>query len=526
MSVPVKSGAAAAAEEKVEFAGDPVAPSAARAGLAMAVATLAMAVTSGAQAVLYLHTYGATERTDAFFAGLALYTIFGVFCQSIRVTSVPLLVGAERSLRGRDFALTLGIIAIPVLIATEPLAAPLAKLLTPGIGVSARHITTDSLRILGVAMVLQLAAAGGATLLAIWGRFEAVAIAYIAGASTAFVAFIALESPAGELALAWALLVMAVITTGWIGVTLQRSRNRANPPEFAPPGRQVANAGRVLGRTVIYFAINGLYLVTLAVVSKSAAGDATVLSYGYLFTSYLVLGTSHSVGISRVADMTRGAQSDWESMFADTVPHGFRYAMLVCAPAIAGLIACGADLLGALVPKSLPPGDVSTLQNFTALLALWTVAALLVNFLLPALFALNRARVVNLLALPVVAIHVGATLAGNALWGANGAIGAFCIAPALYAGVLLYLGGGDARGRVARELLTDLARFVFAAGAAFGIAAAVGQLIGSGVPRDLLVAVLGGGLYLVAMRFVAARELEVLLGAARRSGAKPAGEPA
>jgi hypothetical protein len=499
------------------------APSAeARAGLAMAVATLAMAVTSGAQAVLYLHTYGATERTDAFFAGLAVYTIFGVFCQSIRVTSVPLLVGTGARLRGRDFALTLVVISLPVLIACELLAAPLAHLLTPGVGADARHITTDSLRILGGAMVLQLAAAGGATLLAIWGRFETVAVAYIAGAVAAFAAFLALRDPAGELTLAWALLVMAVVTTGWMAVGLQRARNRANPREFAPPGRQVANAGLVLGRTIVYFAVNGLYLITLAVVSKSAAGDATVLSYGYLFTSYLVLGTSHSVGIARVADMTRGAQSDWESMFADTVPHGFRYAMLVCAPAIAGLIACGADLLGHLVPASLPPGDVTTLQNFTALLALWTVAALLVNFLLPALFALDRARMVNLLALPVVALHLGATLLGDALWGAEGAIGAFCIAPAAFAATLLVVGGGSARGQVARELAGDFARFTFAAGAAFGGAAALGALFLDGVPRDVFIAFVGGVLYLAAMRLVAARQLEVLLGARRRAGAEPA----
>lgn len=497
---------------------DPSEPSAeARAGVAMAVATLSMAVTSAIQAVLYLKTYGATERTDAFFAGLAVYTIFGVFSQSIRVTSVPLLVGADRRLRGRDFALTLVIIALPVIVACELLAAPLAELLTPGIGEDARHITTDSIRILGGAMVLQLAAAGAATLLAIWGRFGAVAYAYIAGAATALIAFFVLRGPADELALAWALLIMSVMTMAWMAAALNRERDRSNPSDFAPAGRQVANSGLVLGRTMIYLAINGLYLVTLAVVSKSEAGDATVLSYGYLFTSYLVLGTSHAVGISRVADMTRGAKAEWTSMFADTVPHGFRYAMLVCAPAIAGLIACGADLLGELVPSSLPADDVTTLQNFTALLALWTIAALLVNFLLPALFALDRARLVNLLAVPVVLLHLGATLLGDAIWGAEGAIGAFCVAPALFAAVLLAVGGGDARGAVARELFTDMARFTLAAAAAFGAAAAVGQVLPSGVPRDLFVAAAGGILYVVAMRFVAPRELEVLLGAGRRS---------
>ena len=76
----------------------------ARAGMAMGVGhpghgRLLRAI----QAIAYLSSFGATARTDAFFAAFALYTVFGVFCQSIRVTSVPLLVGRRpRSWEGAN----------------------------------------------------------------------------------------------------------------------------------------------------------------------------------------------------------------------------------------------------------------------------------------------------------------------------------------------------------------------------------------------------------------------------------------
>ena len=65
----------------------------AHAGVAMAIATVAMGLTSGIQALLYLNSFGIGGRTDGFFVAFALYTSFGVFSQSIRVTSAPLLVG-------------------------------------------------------------------------------------------------------------------------------------------------------------------------------------------------------------------------------------------------------------------------------------------------------------------------------------------------------------------------------------------------------------------------------------------------
>src|SRR3954451_24916632 len=125
----------------------------AHAGVAMAIATLAMGATSGIQALLYLSSFGINGRTDGFFVAFALYTSFGVFSQSIRVTSAPLLVGEEARLTPREFALALLAIAVPVGIITIPLAGPLASLLAPGLGSAGRGVTESALPILGLAMI-------------------------------------------------------------------------------------------------------------------------------------------------------------------------------------------------------------------------------------------------------------------------------------------------------------------------------------------------------------------------------------
>lgn len=133
----------------------------ARASKAMALATFAMAAGSGLQALLYLRSFGVNARTDGFFAAFALYAIFGVFSQSIRVTSAPLLVGNRPAVSITQFSAALGLIAVPVIIITGPLAALLASVLAPSGGAASRDVMVEALPVLGGAMVVQLWAAGG-----------------------------------------------------------------------------------------------------------------------------------------------------------------------------------------------------------------------------------------------------------------------------------------------------------------------------------------------------------------------------
>ena len=484
----------------------------AKAGVVMAAATFSMAAASGIQAALYLHSNGIDGRTDGFFVAFALYTVFGVFSQSIRVTSAPLLVDGKKSLPLGEFAATLALIAVPVALLTIPLAHPLSLLLAPGLSDADRAVTQEALPVLGGAMILQLWAAGGATVLAVRDRFNTIAGAYIAGAGGGLVTYLVVAGSAGELSLGYAMLAMAVVTFTLMLVGLRRSApgvEEGAEPRPLRVRRLVADAGLILGRTSIYLAFNALYLVTLSLTTSYSAGDATVLSYAYLFASYLVAGTAFALGMSRIADMSREARSDPRRAFGDTVPQGFRYSMLICAPALAGFVAAGAPIVGVVFSASLHPSDISTLQEFGALLAIWTVAALLVNLMLPAMFALGRARLVNLLAPALLAVHVAVSVAGGALFGSLGVVGAAFVAPALFAAVMLVKGAPEIAGHLSREISRDALRFVLSAAACYGLGAILGAAVGSTFGAAVIAGGIGTILYLGLLPFIAPTQVEL-----------------
>jgi peptidoglycan biosynthesis protein MviN/MurJ (putative lipid II flippase) len=490
----------------------------AHAGIAMAVATLAMGAASGIQALLYLSSFGAGARTDGFFVAFALYTSFGVFSQSIRVTSAPMLVGERPQLTQREFALALLAIAIPVGLATIPLAGPLAGVLAPGVAPAGREVAESALPILGLAMILQLWAAGGATVLAVRDRFDRIAFAYIAGACSGLLVYLAVSGPAGELSLGWSMLAMAVVTSVAMLDGVRASRTPGGERARLNPRRLLRCVWLVLSSTAIYLAFNGLYVITLAFASNYGAGGATVLSYAYLFASYLVAATGFALGMSRIADMRRGALANWREVIADTVPAGFRYSMLIGAPALAALIAGGASLIGEVLPASFDASQVTQLRVFGALLCAWTVAALLVNLLLPALFALGRVKLVNALAPGVVLLHVGVTALGGALLGVNGVVGAFFVVPIAFAVLLLAVGAGRGGIAIAGELARDGLRFTLAAAACFGIGFLAGEAVGGTLGPAVTIAV-GSLSYVALTPWLAPEQVRLLVGAVRPASA-------
>ena len=502
----------------------------ARAGLAMSLATFAMAAGSGIQAVLYLSRFGTTRLTDGFFVAFAVYTTFGVFSQSLRLTSVPLLVQPGARIAVREFAAALVCIGLPVLVITVGLSHPVSSVLAPGLSRAGRSQTATGLAILGVAMTLQLWAAGGATVLAIRGRFNAVASAYTAGAGCGLLAYVALVAQAGVQILGWSMLVMALVTFTWLCVALRLSGGLGTERGSLRPGALARHAGLILGSTPAYLVFNMLFMVTLAFASHSKAGDSTMLSYAYLFASYLVAGTGMALGMCRIPDMTRTARSQRRAVVMDTVPQGYRYAMLVVTPALAIFVTVGAPLIHTLFPLSVKASGVGTLRAFGALLIPWTIGALLVNFLLPALFAANRALLLNLMALPLLAVHLLATGVGHALFGLYGAVGAFLVAPALFAAALMVAGTDSSPGPLARELARTTAAFLALSTLAFGIAWGLGVAVGRGFGGEALAILVGCGLYATGLRFVLPAELEVLgralVARSRRAGAVPASNPA
>jgi hypothetical protein len=488
----------------------------AHAGVAMAAATLAMGLTSGIQALLYLSSYGIGGKTDGFFIAFALYTSFGVFSQSIRITSAPFLVGSRPRLTPAEFGVALAVIAVPVVLFTIPLAGPVAAVLAPGLTPAERGVTESALPILGIAMVLQLWAAGGATLLAVRDRFDRIATAYLVGALAGLVSYLIASRFAGELSLGWSMLTMAVVTGAIMldGVRVAIPVAERGRMALRNLRRLAACTWAVLSGTIVYLAFNGLYVVTLAFTSKYGSGSATVLSYAYLFASYLVAATGFALGMSRIADMSRGVLADRAEVIAATVPGGFRYAMLIVAPALGALIAGGATLIGEVLPKSFSAADVNQLRVFAILLCAWTFAALLVNLLIPAMLAVGRGKMINIAAPIVFVAHIAVTALGGVLFGADGVVGAFFVVPLCFAVVLLLGGAGRGYKPIVRELARDGFRFTLAAVVSFGIGYLAGDLAG-GVAAPVIAIGVGAVLYAASVSRLASRQIRLLFGSVR-----------
>ena len=111
--------------------------------------------------------------------------------------------------------------------------------------------------------------------------------------------------------------------------------------------------GLILGSTLIYLAFNALFVVSLAFAGNYDPGDATVLSYAYLFASYLVAATGFALGMSRIADMR--ARRPGRLARGDRRHRPGGLPLLDDArrrPAMAVLISGGAQLIGEVLPKS------------------------------------------------------------------------------------------------------------------------------------------------------------------------------
>ena len=218
--------------------------------------------------------------------------------------------------------------------------------------------------------------------------------------------------------------------------------------------------------------------------------------------------------------MVRGAQEDqWSTVVADTVPHGYRYAVLVSAPVLAAGVVAATPVVDALLPNALGDAQTASLATAILLLAPWLAAALLLNFAIPGLFALGRARTVNILAPVALVIHLAATFGAAAIAGVNAVIAAMVVAPFALFAALVVIGAGPQLGSVVREIMLDTVRAGGLAAVAFGAGLGVSTGIGlEGLIQAAVTLAIGGVIYLGGMMVLAPRVVQVLLGAGRGGG--------
>ena len=119
--------------------------------------------------------------------------------------------------------------------------------------------------------------------------------------------------------------------------------------------------------------------------------------------------------------------------------------MMIVAPAMLALITVGAPLAHAVLPESLGrPGPHAADVHGTPHPLVCVRPARRLD---ARLFAVGRAGLLNALAVPLLLLHLAATALASALFGVDGAVGAFFIAPGCFAAILLVAGPGASRLR-------------------------------------------------------------------------------
>jgi hypothetical protein len=261
---------------------------------------------AGAGALL-AQKFGRTAQTDGFLAAYAVYSLLVLAAQAFRMVVVPDLTraAAEGRLGGesRAYGIAFLTLAIPTSVLVAVFAHQLGGLVTGSLPQSSAHVAGRALEILVPAAFVQLLAALAASVLAALDSYGTAALGFGVSGLIGLAVFAALASSVGIVALAWALLVNAVIALGVPLLGLLRLRALVGPaPARLEAGRRLVN---LLRGASVPIALQGCYLIALRLASHLGVGSVTSFTYAYLAASTLVGATGFALGVISSAPLTR-----------------------------------------------------------------------------------------------------------------------------------------------------------------------------------------------------------------------------
>jgi len=383
---------------------------------------LAIAITSAAEVLAFLHRFGATSRTDGVFVAFALYSLVTVFAQILRTSAVPLVSGASAPLTSAEFLSALAAMGVLVTVVGFVGARPLGDVLGRSLAGDGRILASSSLRLLAPAMALQLLGAGMAVIGATRGRFRAIGLAYVVANVVGLVAFFVAAPLAEERALAWCVLVGSIVL---VPCLLPATGTRIVLPDSHR--RLLPAASLVLRSAAIPLAFVAMYPITLALSGSVPPGEITRFAFAYTVCSYLPGLTSVALSMTDIAVLSTSATS--APARAAIASRSARWSSFAIAPVLALAATVGPVLFAALQSD----GDAGDLGQLFVELGPWLAATVLLWTTLPALLAETRGERTLRFVPAVLAVHVAATLVGRWLWGFDGVVLAMAVAPLAFA---------------------------------------------------------------------------------------------
>ncbi|MES1246047.1 MAG: hypothetical protein ABUS54_00035 [Actinomycetota bacterium] len=440
--------------------------SALRSGVLTGLAQVALSLAAAGAGALLAQKFGRTKETDGFLAAYAVYTLLILAAQSFRMVVVPELTraAAEGRLAGeaRAYGLSFLLLAVPVCVLVVVLAHPLAELVTGSLPERSAHIAARALVVLVPAAFVQLLAALAASVLAAVDSYGTAALGFGVSGLVGLALFAALADPVGIVALAWGLLVNALVA---LAVPLA-ALHRRGVLRGAMPGKLAAGPRlwSLLQGACVPLAIQGSYLIALRLAAKLGVGSVTSLTYAYLAASTLVGATAFALGVISSAPLTRrGVDADAAGR------HGVHAAWvsLSVVGAAAGVCALVGGRIVHLVLGDQYAGQVGRqLGLLVVYLSPWMIAWVGFAVTFPIVFVAEKRRYLLPVAGAAIVSMIPLGLALRALWGMPGIAIALGIATLVAALGLMYI----VDRRTLAIAVVGLARVALALGAACALA--------------------------------------------------------
>ncbi len=486
---------------------------------ATAVLQIASMGIGGVLAILVLHQFGKTGRTDGLLAAYGIYNLIVVLAQTFRTTVVPRLGTGPALFENFDRFVggTLVLFAASG-IALVLLGGPLSSALTDSPG--GYDAARSALRIFWLASGAQLVAALGAAVLAVRGEFALPGGAYVIGGLVSIVLLLTLADGSGTDAVAYGVAVGSALTAVIMIVRLLAVGYRPRPGLIRPSAATVRSVTVMLTGSVAYVVGQLTYIVSIAFAARIGEGAVTLYSYAF-YAAQLVLGaTSTPAGLVLVAPLSAAWDRRTESLRRDLLAV-FRTGAVLMIAALAAAAFVGEPIVDLVLGASLQAGDAETVTVTFLALAGMMLAALGTTVPMLAAFALDRYGRVALAALASALIHAAITAAASTAESIAALAVATSVSGVVFLGFVLVVvyqrRAGAAAGLVAREtaLLLALAAAAYAAPAAVAIAA-------GGTVVQIACCAAGTALFLLVLQRAAPEHWE-LLGRMRHALPAPRG---
>jgi hypothetical protein len=457
---------------------------------------------AAAVGVVIAREFGRSAETDGVLSAYGVFVVIAIAAQAIRVAILPSLARAqhEQRLAGEiaGFALSLLLIAAPILLFAEIGAVELAGLLTGGDEGQARDAAADSLRWMVPAALAHLFAALAASGLAALDDYGTAALGYATGSLAGFALILARVEPDGIIAVAWGMALNGAIACLLPAVALAVRAARARMPSRAvrPSGASFRARFQLFAvGTAVPLALQLLYVVCLPFAARQGTGAATSFVYAYLAASALVTVTAGALGLATSVPLARSELSP--SSAARHVAATSWLALALVGGAVGVFALAGAEVVEAVL-GGVYGGDVgSELGRLVVVLCPWVIASIGVSVTFPLAFIAGRTRRLPLIAIAVLVVQVPLAWGLSELLQLDG----LALALALTTGLVLcaLLGELRAFGEAAPGLLSATGLVALLAVVAFAPAALV---LGSVVS-----AVVGLLVYVVLLALVRPRGL-------------------